>query len=621
MKKSFLFITSLILVFALVIASGCSNKSRQSNSVFSSDSLLESSVVKSENSQISTEKSQNSQPISQFLPNSTDSSNSLESSLSGSPNQSSGLNQTELNNLKLINDFVKYSKDADTLQVDIGAPNTSTEKYALVPDLYVNYNEVSEGDIFASPSGSSSGNGNIDSPYDYKTAISKLTAGKTLFLLEGVYTVSKTISLYASGTRKDYINITAYQKKQVVFDCSQMELDGSNCGIKVVGNFWHISGITVKGAGDNGIYVKGSFNVLDDIVARNNRDTGIQIGGGVSTVFNEWPHDNLVRNCTSFDNCCETGENADGFAAKLSVANNNTFDGCIAHNNADDGWDLYAYADPGSIGRVIICNSIAIYNGKLLDGTAMEAGDRNGYKLGSNQDADGSNHYMYNCYAFKNYSKGYTDNWNKGGFMLENCTGHDNFNANYKLNGGTGKMVAKNLLSAKPGENEYDKYNGTVYNSLFHKEGFHYYLTSVVGTDAKITTDGIVKTYSNYDEMFESTVAPLESENLHKTLRNSDGSINLGNYLKLKESSPWQTMGEGGKPLGANLNKSVYNLSLDEINGEIQALPNPTYTSQYYAKLYRLAKALSKLSQADYLKVNNLNKVIIGINSYNDLSK
>ncbi len=33
-------------------------------------------------------------------------------------------------------------------------------------------------------------------------------------------------------------------------------------------------------------------------------------------------------------------EDADGFAAKLTVGDGNVFDGCISYNNADDGWDL-----------------------------------------------------------------------------------------------------------------------------------------------------------------------------------------------------------------------------------------------------------------------------------------
>ena len=53
-----------------------------------------------------------------------------------------------------------------------------------------------------------------------------------------------------------------------------------------------------------------------------------------------WPSYNLILNCTSYGNADAGYEDADGFAAKLTVGDGNVFDGCIAHHNADDGWDL-----------------------------------------------------------------------------------------------------------------------------------------------------------------------------------------------------------------------------------------------------------------------------------------
>ena len=51
-----------------------------------------------------------------------------------------------------------------------------------------------------------------------------------------------------------------------------------------------------------------------------------------------------------------------------------------AHHNADDGWDLFAKVQIGSIGVVTIKNSIAYANGYLEDGT--DAGNGNGFKMG-----------------------------------------------------------------------------------------------------------------------------------------------------------------------------------------------------------------------------------------------
>jgi hypothetical protein len=40
---------------------------------------------------------------------------------------------------------------------------------------------------------------------------------------------------------------------------------------------------------------------------------------------------------------------------------------------------------------------------------------------------------------------------------------------------------------------------------------------------------------------------------IHHLLRASDGSVKLGDFLKVSSSSPFYTMGENGSPLGADL--------------------------------------------------------------------
>ena len=43
------------------------------------------------------------------------------------------------------------------------------------------------------------------------------------------------------------------------------------------GDYWHIYGIVVEYAGDNGIFVGGSNNIIERTVTRFNRDSGLQI--------------------------------------------------------------------------------------------------------------------------------------------------------------------------------------------------------------------------------------------------------------------------------------------------------------------------------------------------------
>ena len=127
----------------------------------------------------------------------------------------------------------------------------------------------------------------------------------------------------------------------------------------------------------------------------------------------EWPSNNLILNCTSFDNRDPAENNADGFAAKLTVGEGNVFDGCIAHNNIDDGWDLYTKLGTGAIGAVIIRNSVAYNNGYLQGNTAgSSAGDGNGFKLGG--EGIKVEHLIENSVAFGNTADGFTSNSNPG---------------------------------------------------------------------------------------------------------------------------------------------------------------------------------------------------------------
>ena len=56
-----------------------------------------------------------------------------------------------------------------------------------------------------------------------------------------------------------------------------MAKDPANRGLAVNGSFWHVSGIVVERAGDNGIFVGGSNNIIERTITRFNRDTGLQL--------------------------------------------------------------------------------------------------------------------------------------------------------------------------------------------------------------------------------------------------------------------------------------------------------------------------------------------------------
>ena len=280
------------------------------------------------------------------------------------------------------------------------------------------------------------------------SALQSAAAGDTIILKEGTYSLSSKIVLRNNGAYNGYITVKAEDGADVVLDFSKQEFDSINRGIELYGDYWYWYGIEVVGAGDNGLYIGGNYNVVEYCEFHHNRDTGLQIGrddSGASDI-SMWPSYNYIKNCTSYNNYDnETkGENADGFAAKLTVGYGNVFDGCIAYRNSDDGWDLYAKTDTGDIGAVIMYNCVAFENGYIGEtidefnakvNTDLEIaesgniyttqnGDGNGFKLGGS--VMRGNVVMYNCMAFNNRMHGVTDNSNPGVISVDKITSYNN---------------------------------------------------------------------------------------------------------------------------------------------------------------------------------------------------
>jgi len=288
----------------------------------------------------------------------------------------------------------------------------------------------------------------------------KLQPGDTVILTGKEYVfndIRSRIFTSVSGEFNKYITIKSETEENVVLDFSAAMFDSTLRGVSLNGSYIYWKGVDIKGAGDNGMYVGGNFNIIEGSSFYNNRDSGFQLGraDGSYATISEWPSHNYIKNCTSFNNYDnETyGENADGFAAKLTIGYGNIFDGCIAYRNSDDGWDLYAKTDSGNIGDVIIYNCIAFENGfiaenqdtcnknfptfkkelfKETDNNGNEKGysyttrdgDGNGFKLGGS--IMEGNTFIYNSLAFHNKMHGITDNSNPGVIYAKNCTSMDN---------------------------------------------------------------------------------------------------------------------------------------------------------------------------------------------------
>ena len=83
-----------------------------------------------------------------------------------------------------------------------------------------------------------------------------------------------TIAPGNNGTSSARKNLSAYPGETPVLNFSAQTEDSANRGLALNGNYWHIYGLVVERAGDNGIFVGGSNNIIERTVTRFNRDSG-----------------------------------------------------------------------------------------------------------------------------------------------------------------------------------------------------------------------------------------------------------------------------------------------------------------------------------------------------------
>jgi hypothetical protein len=180
-----------------------------------------------------------------------------------------------------------------------------------------------------------------------------------------------------------------------------MSENSSNRGINLKSNYWHIKGIDIYGAGDNGMNISGSYNTIEsaDFTKTTTRSANRRRGAY-----------NNILNCDSFYNADSSLENADGFAPELDLGTGNYFYGCRAWQNLDDGYDGYLR---GAKRNNDLRKLLAFKNGYLKSGVSS-GGDGNGFKMGGSDDKTlRHNIIMINCMSFSNAVKGFDQNSNK----------------------------------------------------------------------------------------------------------------------------------------------------------------------------------------------------------------
>lgn len=398
----------------------------------------------------------------------------------------------------------------------------------------VEYKTVENNNIYVSPNGKSNAAGTKDAPMDIYTAVKIAAPGQKILIKEGTYNLSSTVKVERgiNGTADAMIYMIADPEagSRPVFD-----FGGKCAGMILAGDYWYFQGFDVTGSADaqKGIQVSGNHNILDRIKAYKNGNTGIQISRYLGTdQFNQWPAHNTILNCSSYLNADKGYEDADGFAAKLTVGQGNVFDGCIAAYNADDGWDLFAKVQSGSIGVVTIQNCVAFKNGYILDenGREINAGNGNGFKMGG--DSMPGAHVLKNSVAFANKAKGIDSN-SCPDIKVYSSTTFDNESYNVAFYTNTAvntAFAADGILSYKVSNKVAEQFKllGTQ-NAADVKGATNYYF------------DGSKSVNNNGKEATASWFKSLDTASALKDggiTRNADGTINMNGFLELTDEVP-----------------------------------------------------------------------------------
>ena len=320
---------------------------------------------------------------------------------------------------------------------------------------------------YVSSTGSSSGIGTISNPYDFTTGNGKaITGGDSLIIRGGSYNFTTPQKFKNSGSIGMYIQIVAYPGEIPIFDFRRQVYNSGSQGVVLSGNYVHLKGIIMQGAGDNGLQVTGSNNLIEHCTTRWNCDSGTQMKGGSN---------NYLLNCDSYENfdyesggiaTPDFGGNADGFADKqYTNTGTNTYKGCRSWRNGDDGWDSFE-----KVGNTVYdscwCYDMAPATFDMTDNIRFKTdsatwfyqfknaagryvmknyGNGNGFKLGGNYTSN--NATLHNCISVANKVKGFDQNNNAGLMTIYNCTSYNNGSNFGFSNSSYGTLIIKNCAS------------------------------------------------------------------------------------------------------------------------------------------------------------------------------
>lgn len=284
------------------------------------------------------------------------------------------------------------------------------------------------------------------------------------------------------------LNYTTLRNNKVGSSAGSLKASSDDgVGVRISGSNYTVKNLIIEKAPDNGIQIKGSNaknNTVENCIVRYNNDAGVQLTGGASY--------NTIKFVYSYRNCdvYTRGGNADGYAPKLGAAKGNTFYGCYAWDNSDDGWDSYdktdGYTYDLSYEQCACWNNgnPDVFTGKY-DYDKGNSLDTNLFlvQLISKQDSNYVSNYKNKKFALPTDSFINTD---AGKISLSKWTG-SNYDGNpngFKfgsVNSGSNlTRTVKNCLAFNHGSKGFDNNNssctGSFQNCVSFDNGYNYYL-------------------------------------------------------------------------------------------------------------------------------------------------
>lgn len=406
-------------------------------------------------------------------------------------------------------------------------------------DFYikVTYNPNYQNIHYVCSDPSVAGDGTKEHPQNIYAAIYDAKPGDRILLMEGTYNLTQNVvidrGMNGTENAKIYMIADPEAKTRPVLDFNNYA-----AGLTLAGDYWYLQGFDVTRSTGKGVQVSGDNNIVDNVRAYRNKNTGIQIARYMSSdTWEDWPSNNLILNCTSYLNADPGYEDADGFTAKLTVADGNVFDGCISAYNADDGWDLFAKIESGPIGKVTIRNCVAFKNGYDIaeDGSEINAGNGNGFKMGGSSIT--GYHLLENSVAFANKAKGIDSN-SCPDIQVKNSTSFNNESNNvafYTNDAKNTDFAAEGIISYKTeavGDKGYKtgenfKFKGTQEESKVKNATNYYWNGSKSSNTAKVTVADDWFVNLDVDAAINGGIT-----------RNADGTINMNGFLELTDKVP-----------------------------------------------------------------------------------